>query len=278
VSVASHLRWTWRLQSLGIRQYEKRKQCSVCSITNFAPIVMEHIERNISKTSSPAGKTGSVSKVFVGCLLSISLLIISSVSVFTTSTFTVDEQTLSQAEKKYGSGARKRLEAWALLIREDESTTDLEKLAKVNDFFNQVPFIDDTIHWKKKDYWATPVEMLASNGGDCEDYSIAKYFTLKLLGVSEKKLNMTYVKALRLNQAHMVLTYYAEPGVEPLVLDNIDKEIRQASKRKDLLPVYSFNGTSLWLAKQRGKGKMVGSSDRLGRWKTLLQRMPDGLQ
>lgn len=212
------------------------------------------------------------------CFLSILLLTITSVPVFTNGTFTIDEQTLSLAEKKYGPDARKRLRAWALLIREDQSTTDLEKLERVNAFFNQIHFIDDIFHWKIKDYWATPVEMLASNGGDCEDYSIAKYFTLKLMGVSERKLNMTYVKALDLNQAHMVLTYYAKPGVEPLVLDNIDQKIKQASLRKDLLPVYSFNGTNLWLAKQRGKGKMIGSSDRLGRWKNLLERMPDGLQ
>jgi predicted transglutaminase-like cysteine proteinase len=212
--------------------------------------------------------------LFTGIIL---FLMIVADPVFTRGTFTVDEQTLLQAEQEYGSGARKRLEAWSKLIREDKSATDMEKMEKVNSFFNQLPFIDDIIHWKQEDYWATPVEMLATNGGDCEDFSIAKYFTLKLMGMSDKKLNMTYVKALKLNQAHMVVTYYEKPGAEPLVLDNIDKTIKPASQRKDLLPVYSFNGTNLWIAKQRGKGKMVGSSERLGRWKNLLERMPEGL-
>jgi len=206
------------------------------------------------------------------------LLLAVSVPVFTRVNFSLDEETLSLAEKEYGPDARKRLQAWVKLIREDTSTTDIEKLEKVNIFFNRLRFVDDIIHWKQKDYWATPVELLASNGGDCEDFSIGKYFTLKILGVSEEKLNMTYVKALKLNQAHMVVTYYERPGAEPLVLDNLVKVIKPATQRKDLLPVYSFNGTSLWLAKQRGKGKMVGSSERLGHWKNLLERMPQGLK
>lgn len=216
-------------------------------------------------------------KKYALCLFGIILMVAIAVPVLTRVTFTLDEQTLSQAEKEYGPGARKRLEAWVRLIRDDQSATDMEKLEKVNSFFNQLQFIDDILHWKQNDYWATPIELLASNGGDCEDFSIGKYFTLKVMGVSEEKLNMTYVKALRLNQAHMVITYYERPGAEPLVLDNLNKQIKPASQRKDLLPVYSFNGTSLWIAKQRGKGKMVGSSERLGQWKNLLERMPKGL-
>lgn len=89
---------------------------------------------------------------------------------------------------------------------------------------------------------------------------------------------MTYVKAWRINQAHMVVAYYPTPEAEPLVLDNLVKSIQPASKRKDLLPVYSFNGSGLWLAKQRGRGQMVGGSERLGVWQDLLARMPASLK
>lgn len=192
-------------------------------------------------------------------------------------TFTLSDKLLTAVEKQHGEYARRRLLAWQKLINVDSSATDREKLEKVNTFFNRMQFVDDIIHWKKKDYWATPVEFLATNGGDCEDFSLAKYFTLKAMGVSEKKLNMTYVKALRLNQAHMVVTYHATPAAEPLVLDNLVSDIKPASERQDLLPVYSFNGSGLWLAKARGRGERVGGSERLKRWQDVLRRMPEGL-
>jgi len=184
---------------------------------------------------------------------------------------------LSSAERMYGGEARSRLLAWQDLIRGSGGLSERGKMDKVNGFFNGFDFVSDESHWGVDDYWATPVEFIASGGGDCEDFALAKYFTLKAVGVSEDKLNLTYVKALGLNQAHMVLTFYPAPDAEPLVLDNLVDDILPASARTDLLPVYSFNGSGLWIAKQRGRGRQVGDSDRLRRWQELLGRMPNGL-
>ncbi|SHO42525.1 transglutaminase-like cysteine peptidase [Desulfopila aestuarii] len=191
--------------------------------------------------------------------------------------FTLPESLLQSVESQYGNPAKRRLLAWQALIRDDSATSDKEKMDNVNRFFNQLRFVNDKKLWGKSDYWATPVEFLSRGAGDCEDFALAKYFTLKALGVEEEKLNMTYVKALELNQAHMVVTYYAVPNAIPLVLDSLVSDIQPATSRKDLLPVYSFNGTGLWLAKARGKGQQVGGSDRLKRWQDLLSRMPEGL-
>lgn len=207
-------------------------------------------------------------------ILLVSVLSIA-VPVLTGENFRLDSEILQRAADKYGSDARTRLTEWETLVRQDESTSDLEKLEKVNSFFNRMEFVDDIVHWGEKDYWATPVEFLASRGGDCEDFSIAKYFTLQAMGIPEEKLNLTYVKALQYNVHHMVLTYFSSPGVEPLVLDNIVGIVKPASERADLIPIYSFNGTGLWLAKQRGRGKLAGSSNRLKRWQELLDRMPE---
>lgn len=196
---------------------------------------------------------------------------------FTDEQFNIDKKTLQWAKDHHGAKAADALTTWEKLIREDDSPTEHEKLIKVNNFFNKVEFLSDAVHWNEEDYWATPVEFLASNGGDCEDFSFAKYFTLKAMGIADKKLNLTYVRAVQLQQAHMVLTYIVTPGAEPLVLDNLIDEIKPASKRTDLIPVYSFNATGLWIAKQRGRGKLVGKSTRLGRWQGLLKRMPKGL-
>lgn len=199
------------------------------------------------------------------------------ISVQARNGFKLDPLLLDRVEKKYGEYARRRLLSWQKLIQKDESVSDLEKLEKVNTFFNRMTFVDDIEHWQQEDYWATPIEFLATGAGDCEDFSLAKYFTLKKMGVDETKLNMTYVKSLERGQAHMVITYYQSPAAEPLILDNLIPEIQPASRRPDLLPVYSFNGVGLWLAKARGKGQMVGQSDRLKRWQDLLQRLPEEL-
>ena len=193
--------------------------------------------------------------------------------VITGGSFRIDRGILDQAEKKYGKDARARLIAWEDLIREDTSSSDREKLEKVNQFHNQMTFVDDMRHWGQEDYWATPIEFLASHGGDCEDFSIAKYFTLKAMGVNEEKLNLMYVKALQYNMHHMVMTYYSTPGAEPLVLDNLVESIKPGSQRTDLMPIFSFNGTGLWLAKERGRGKLAGSSSRVKRWRDLLEKM-----
>jgi predicted transglutaminase-like cysteine proteinase len=195
--------------------------------------------------------------------------------VITGGNFRVDRGVLDQAERKYGKDARAVLLAWENLIRQDKSSSDRQKLEKVNRFFNRMLFVDDIRHWRQKDYWATPIEFLASGGGDCEDFSIAKYFTLKAMGVREERLNLSYVKALQYNMHHMVLTYYSTPGAIPLVLDNLIDPIKSASERTDLMPIFSFNGTGLWLAKQRGRGKLAGSSSRVKRWRDLLQKMAE---
>ncbi len=186
----------------------------------------------------------------------------------------LSEKLLDHVLEKYGRSAKRRLVKWQEMIQENHDIPEKEKLEMVNEFFNdRIDFLDDIDHWGKEDYWATPVETLATRGGDCEDFSIAKYFTLKEMGVPVSKMLITYVKALELNQAHMVVTYYANPSAEPLVLDNLIDKIKPASERDDLKPIYSFNGDGLWLSKERGKGKRVGSSDRINLWKDLGMRM-----
>lgn len=182
-------------------------------------------------------------------------------------------QQIERYQSVYGDDAGKRLKAWQNLLVEATNLSEQEKLETVNNFFNQVRFLDDIVHWGKEDYWATPVEFLISNGGDCEDFSIAKYYTLRALGVADSKMSLTYVKSLELNQAHMVLTYYANPSAMPVVLDNLIGEIRPANKRSDLLHVYTFNGDSLWLSKKGRRAELVGTSDQLKPWTSVQSRV-----
>jgi predicted transglutaminase-like cysteine proteinase len=167
----------------------------------------------------------------------------------------------------------------------DATTVDeREQLTRVNDFFNRrIVYQEDQVIWNEKDYWATPLEMFGKGAGDCEDYSIAKYATLRLLGIPPERLRLIYVRARlggagsTLSQAHMVLGYFPTPTSEPLVLDNMVSEVRPAARRPDLTPVFSFNSEGLWAA-----GSTSSSADpttRLSRWRNVLDRMrEDGLQ
>jgi predicted transglutaminase-like cysteine proteinase len=143
------------------------------------------------------------------------------------------------------------------------------QLQSVNSFVNAVPWFDDLEHWGQVDYWATPAETFASHGGDCEDFAIAKYFLLKELGVPIERLRITYVRAVKINQPHMVLAYYASPGGEPLILDNLDGRVRPASERGDLVPVYSFNDEDVVII----QGNRKGSSMQIRAWQGLIDRL-----
>ena len=195
---------------------------------------------------------------------------------------TITDPQIGKLAQQFGPIAKTRLTDGRALVSTAKNKAlqqEREKLELVNDFMNRTPFVSDLQHWGKEDYWATPVEFLSTNGGDCEDFSIAKYFALRSLGVPDEKLRITYVKEIVVyNEAHMVLAYFPAPDVEPLVLDNINKSIRPASTRTDLVPVYSFNGSGLWLAKdQTGRGQSVGGSDRIGHWKDVQKRLRTAL-
>ncbi len=182
-----------------------------------------------------------------------------------------EQQWVDAVAQKYGPRAGLRTETWRHLISELQGQPEHVQLEQVNQFFNQLYFVNDIDLWGKKDYWATPLEFLGSNAGDCEDFTIAKYFSLLELGVSDKKLRLVYVKAIELNQFHMVLAYYQTPRSEPIILDNLIGEIKLASKRNDLLPIYSFNGRNLWVMKTT-QGKLAGKSSRLKLWNDLRDR------
>ena len=180
---------------------------------------------------------------------------------------------------KFGLESRTRIGAWQEFVRSipaerrQRPGNDLELLVSVNTFFNRLPFVTDLAHWGVEDYWASPAEAVASNGADCEDFSIAKYFALKELGVSIQRLRVTYVKAVRLDQAHMVLAYYAEPNAVPLILDNLEDRIRPASERVDLIPMYSFNDEDVLIARQGRRDASAGSSLQIRLWRALLDKL-----
>jgi predicted transglutaminase-like cysteine proteinase len=185
----------------------------------------------------------------------------------------LSDEVIQSFNATYGRKATKRLNEWQEIMQNNLASAEETKRKAANDFFNRIPWLTDDEHWGQADYWATPLEMIGTHGGDCEDYSISKYFTLLELKVPKERLLITYVRAPALKQTHMVLAYYPTPSADPLILDNDNQTIMRGSERTDLIPVYSFNGDGLWLAVQRSLGRRVRDASTLAQWRGLLERM-----
>jgi len=185
----------------------------------------------------------------------------------------ISVKSIEVKQQRFSGQIARRFNAWKNLIINLQNKSIPEKLKAVNDFFNMFEYVNDDSYQGASDYWKTPDEFIIDGGGDCEDFSIAKYFTLLAVDVPMDTLRITYVKSLELNQAHMVLTFYPEPGAEPLILDNLMTKILPASQRKDLVPVYSFNSKGVWMTQQQGKEHSLGNASRLGKWQSVVQRM-----
>ncbi len=185
----------------------------------------------------------------------------------------VDDSMLARLKSEYSDRAVLRGKAInKLIIKLQGKSVDIQ-LKEVNRFFNQFQYVEDIHQWGQKDYWATPEEFIGTQRGDCEDFVVSKYFVLRKLGVHDKHLYLTYVKALEKNVAHMVLSYFDKPTSVPLILDNYNPKILIASKRKDLLPIYSFNAKSLFLTNaSAGLGQSL-PTDKIknSKWKKLLE-------
>jgi predicted transglutaminase-like cysteine proteinase len=194
-----------------------------------------------------------------------------------------DVEKMQQAAQRQGVKAVAGVKALQALTQSAVDLDDDGRLQAVNQFFNRrIQFRDDAEVWGLPDYWASPLELLEKGQGDCEDYVIAKYFSLLSMGMPSAKLRLVYVRALLGGQggavqAHMVLAYYpttpAAPSAnaaqaEPVILDNLISEIRPASRRPDLTPVFSFNSDGLW---QGVNGAPDGDPlVRLSRWREVV--------
>jgi predicted transglutaminase-like cysteine proteinase len=175
----------------------------------------------------------------------------------------------------YGSDAAGLANQWQRVIEQLRDRETEEQLVEINRFFNQrIRWTDDRQLYKREDYWATPAETIGFKEGDCEDFTIIKYASLLELGVPADQLRLTYVR-LRMpggrSQAHMVLTWYAEPTAIPLVLDNVNPRVLPASQRNDLKPVFSFNNNQLWVG-PTNSATTSNPSARLSQWRQVLNR------
>lgn len=184
-----------------------------------------------------------------------------------------DSLQMIQAAQRLGPRAVAALPSLQALLQHSAAFDEEGQLAAVNSYFNRrIVFAEDSEAWGQADHWASPLEALALGRGDCEDYALAKYFSLLALGMPVARLRLVYVRAQTGagSQPHMVLAFYAQPNSEPLILDNLITDLRSASRRPDLVPVFSFNSEGLW----QGAGAQSAGDPlaRLTRWREVLAK------
>jgi predicted transglutaminase-like cysteine proteinase len=139
---------------------------------------------------------------------------------------------------------RCHLQEWRALLAGLAGKDRMSQLAAVNEFMNRAPYIEDMPNWGVPDYWATPLQFLTKDG-DCEDYAIAKFVSLRTLGFSNDELRIAVVDDANLQQPHAVLVVYVDG--QALVLDNQIPQIVPSSVIKHYRPIYSINEDTWWL-------------------------------
>ncbi len=199
-------------------------------------------------------------KIFSACLLGLGVMCGSAFAI-----------PLSQDMQQSQAGVQ-RVSDWRALVSESTHLSDREKLRRVNAFFNRtIRYGEDADVWKQADYWASPLETLEKGRGDCEDFALAKYFTLRLLGIPEDSLRLVYATQSKTGQAHMVLGYWADAGTEPVLLDNLENGIRPFVQRDDLKVEFAFDELNLYKFDHAAL-QLVGSVGQLPNWLALVQR------
>lgn len=153
----------------------------------------------------------------------------------------LDPSLLARVERDFGPAGRQRLQAWQDLVHELQGRDDAYAINRVDGFFNEtVRYQSDRDNVGMRDYWQSPLETLASGAGDCEDYAVAKYVTLRQLGLPAERLHLAVVRT-DANEMHAVTLATPGAGLDPMVLDNQRLFPVALSRRSDLTPIYRVN-------------------------------------
>jgi len=135
------------------------------------------------------------------------------------------------------------LKSWREVAAQAKGKPQLEKLKVVNRYFNRWPYKVDRELYGVSEFWATPQEFM-KRSGDCEDYSIAKFFALRDLGMANEDLRVVILMDRIRRLGHAVLAVYAMGDI--LILDSLTDLIFSHKKYRHYVPQYSMNETTRW--------------------------------
>ncbi len=153
-----------------------------------------------------------------------------------------------KADKTEGDCKTKKLtkchyDGWMKYLKKQKGKDKLTLIKEINARMNKAKYITDNNNWGKKDFWATPGEFMAKFG-DCEDYAIIKYLSLRMLGFKETEVRVVAVKDLNLKVGHAILVAFVDG--KAYVLDNQIKQVVEASTVRHYQPVFSISYKTWW--------------------------------
>lgn len=155
-----------------------------------------------------------------------------------------DERTAYDACRRDAEACPSRgARAWQSMIASQQGRAPMTQLRAVNRFLNRWHYTTDAENHGRRDYWATPLEFL-DRSGDCEDYAIIKYVTLRQLGFAAERLRVVVVRDTVRDIAHAVLAVYLDDDV--YILDNLTPAVLAQEHVTRYVPYYSINETSRW--------------------------------
>ncbi len=139
---------------------------------------------------------------------------------------------------------RCHLKEWYAFLATIKNAPRSQQLDAVNRYANEKSYVLDVDNYGVDDYWAIAREFLY-NGGDCEDYAITKFFSLRWLGYNDDDIRLLILQDTNLRVQHAVLVVFDHGDV--LVLDNQSQEVLPQEKILHYVPLYSVNEEQWWL-------------------------------
>lgn len=137
-----------------------------------------------------------------------------------------------------------QLQHWKAFLKTLRGKDPIDQLRAVNRYANRARYVIDPRNYGVPDYWATPGEFLRRNG-DCEDYAIVKFMSLRALGFDPERMRIVVLNDMNLNAAHAVLVVWL--GDTALMLDNQVPQVVRADAIRHYRPIYSVNEHHWWL-------------------------------
>lgn len=161
---------------------------------------------------------------------------------------------------------------WASIKKKASTLKGLELLRYVNSQWNAFPYVEDIVNWGRKDYWEAPYEFLQKSG-DCEDYAIIKYMTLRQLGVPADDMRILVVKDSFRNLDHAVLGVNVDGTV--YILDNVSNVVLSHGRLTQYTPEFSVNESGAWMHMRPSNSKKKKPARRPAIQKLVPSAGPD---